>query len=135
MDVAAILDPSLNSILENSNWDNISEDIIKKIHIWNRVRLSLRGKKIIVNQILLSKLRYIGQMYTILINKEIERIYNFLWNGKNTTSQTPSSTLHLEGWTRYFRHRHSIKLSKFHKCSLERSHAVSVKLNWTTFHH
>ena len=37
----------------------------KKIHIWNRVRLSLRGKKIIVNQTLLSKLWYIGQICTI----------------------------------------------------------------------
>ena len=45
-----------NSILDNSNWDKISEGIIKKIQIWNRVRLSLRGTKIIVNQILFSKL-------------------------------------------------------------------------------
>ena len=28
---------------------------------------------------------------------------------KNTTFQASSSTPHLEGWTRYFRHRHSIK--------------------------
>ena len=63
----------------------------KKLHIWNWVRLSLRGKKIIVNQ-LLSKLWYIAQIYTIpkYIKKEIEkRIYNFLWNDKeNQTSQT-----------------------------------------------
>ena len=52
-----------------------SENIAKKIHMWNRVRLSLRGKKIIINQILLSKLCYIGQIYTIpkYIKKEIEK--------------------------------------------------------------
>ena len=52
---------------------------------------SLRGKKIIINQ-LLSKLWYIVQMYTIprYIKKEIEkRIYNFLRNNKkNQISQT-----------------------------------------------
>ena len=32
--------------------------------------------------------------------------------GKKTASRAPSSTLHFEGWTRYFRHRYSIKLSK-----------------------
>ena len=100
--------------LNNSNWNKISEGIIKTIHIWYRVKLYLRGKKIIVNQILLFKLWYIGQLYPIpkYIKYEIERIYNFLLNGKNTTSQAPNSTIYLEGWTRYFRHRHSIKLSK-----------------------
>ena len=57
----------------------------KKIHIWKRVKLSLRGKKIIVNQILFSKLWYIGQLYTIpkYIKMGIEnRTYNFPWNRK-----------------------------------------------------
>ena len=50
-----------------------------------RMRLSLRVKKIIVNQILLFKLWYIGQIYTIpkYIKNEMEkRIYDFLRNGK-----------------------------------------------------
>ena len=47
------------------------------------------------------------------------------------------STLHLEVWTRYFRHRYSIKLSRTsmnlkiirpHQSSLERSHAVLIEL-------
>ena len=76
----------------------------KIIHIWNRVRLSLRGKKIIVNQILFSKIYQNGNRkkeYTI-----------FSGTGKNTTSQTPRSTPHLDERTRYFRHRHTIKLYK-----------------------
>ena len=54
-----------NAVPDNSNWDKISANIAKRIHIWNRVRLSLRGREIIINQILLSKLWYIGQIYTI----------------------------------------------------------------------
>ena len=37
----------------------------QKIYIWSRVRLLLRDKKIILNQTLLSKLWYIGQICTI----------------------------------------------------------------------
>ena len=57
---------------------------------------------------------------------------------KNATSQTPSSTLHMDEWTRYFRHKDTIKLSKnkmdskvikSHQCSLEKSHDVSIELN------
>ena len=76
----------VNSSLDNSNWDKISESLTKKLHIWNRVRRSLRGKKIIINQ-LLSKLWYIVQIYTIpkYIKKEIEkRIYNLLRNKKKS---------------------------------------------------
>ena len=60
------------------------------------MRRSLRGKKIIINQ-LLSKHWYIVQIYTIpkYIRKEIEkRIYNFLRNNKkNQTSQTRRRSL------------------------------------------
>ena len=57
---------------------------------------------------------------------------------KYTTSQIPSSNLHFDDWTRYFRHRDIIKLSKnkmdskvikSHQCSLEKSHAISNELN------
>ena len=56
----------------------------KEFHTSRRVRLSLRGKKIIISQVFLPKLWYIGQTYTIpkYIKREIERIYVFLWNAK-----------------------------------------------------
>ena len=57
------------------------------------MRHFLRDKKIIENQILLTKLWYIGQIYTIqeYIKKEIERIHDFLRKEKRTpTSQTSS---------------------------------------------
>ena len=56
---------------------------------------------------------------------------------QNTTYQAPSLSFHLKGLIRYFRHRHSNKLSKYkiyskviksHKRSQERSHAVSIEL-------
>ena len=77
----------VNFSLDNSNWDKISESLTKKLHIWNRVRHSLRGKKIIINK-LVPKLWYIVQIYTIpkYITKEIEkRICNFLRNNKKTS--------------------------------------------------
>ena len=73
-----------NFISNNSNWDKISVNISKKIHIWSRMRLSLRGKKLIINQMLHW---YIGQIRTIqnYIKKEIEKIiYDFLWEGKKS---------------------------------------------------
>ena len=74
-----------NFVQDNSNWDKIRDNIAKKIHMWNRVRLSLRGKKLVINQILLSKLWYIGQIYAIpkYTKKQIEKmIHDFLWEGR-----------------------------------------------------
>ena len=77
-------------------------------------------KKGIVSQILLSKLLYIGQIYSIpkLIKEEIVK----------TKAQ-------LSIWTSYF--RHSTKLSRTsmdlkiirpHQCFLEKSHALLIEL-------
>ena len=82
---------------------------------------------------------YIDQIYTIpkYIKKQIEKINDFLWSRKNTTSKATSSTLNLEGWAKCFRHKHSIDLSKsrtkpnvikFQQYSLERSQTVWIQL-------
>ena len=34
-----------NSARDNRNWDKIYDNLTKKIHIWNRIQLFLRGKK------------------------------------------------------------------------------------------
>ena len=55
-----------------------------------------------------------GQIYTIpkFMKKEIEKtITKFPLEQKNITSQAANSTLYLEVWARYYRHRYSIKLS------------------------
>ena len=74
-----------NFIPDNSIWDKISVNITKRIHIWTRLRLSLRGRRLIINQILLSKLSSIAQIYTIpkYIKKESEkRLYDILREAK-----------------------------------------------------
>ena len=67
----------------------------KKIHVWNRMRLSLRGKKIIINQTLLSKICYIGQICTIpnILKKNIRFP---LEQGK---VQPPRHLFQLSTWT------------------------------------
>ena len=98
----------------------------------------MRGKKIIVNQTLLSKLWYIGQICSIPKYTKKEYMILSETEKKKTITQTPSSTIHLDEWSRYFRHRDTIKLSKneknskitkSHECSLEKSHAVSIELS------
>ena len=55
-----------NSVPDNSNWDKISHILTKKNQFLEQsATLFGMKKKRIVNQILLSKLWYIGQMYTI----------------------------------------------------------------------
>ena len=122
-------------IFDNSKWGKISDGIAKRIHIWNSVRLSLKG--VIVNKTLLFKLRYKYQICAT--PKYTKREYKiFSWTEKNTTYQTPSSNLHFDEWTRYFRNTGTIKLSKnkmdskvieSQECSLEKFHAVSIGLN------
>ena len=97
----------------------------KKINILNRVKFSFtekKKKKGIVSQVLLSKLLYIGQIYTIskFIKEKIEK----------TIRQ-------LSIWTSYFTHRYSTKFSRIpidlkiikpQQCFRQRSHAVMIEL-------
>ena len=84
---------------DNSIWEKITKNITKRILIWNRVRLSLKDRRIIINQVLLSKLWYIGQIYTIPKNvkKQIEkRIYDFLREEKKI--RPPRHLIQLPIW-------------------------------------
>ena len=86
--------------------------------------LFLRSKKIFQNQILLSKLSYIDQIYTIpkYFKKEIERIYDFLWSGKKIP---PKHLAQLSIWIGGL----DSKFIKSPQCSLQRSYAVSIEHN------
>ena len=125
-----------DSILDNSRWDKISEDIAKIIHSWNRVRLCLRVKNKIVNQTLLYKLWLIGQICSIPEYTKKEYMISFE-TGKKRVLPDIQLNSPLDEWTRYFIHREQIKLSKnkmdskafkSHQCSLEKSHVVSTLL-------
>ena len=87
-----------------------------KIHICYRVGLSLRGKKLIVNQILFFKLWYKTYVPKYIKKGTEKKKQHTICpaTGKNTTSHTPCSTLYLERRTRYFRHKHIYLLEVNH---------------------
>ena len=125
-----------DSILDNSKWGKISEDIAKIIHSWNRVRLCLRGKKKVVNQTLSYKLWLIGQICSIPKYTKKEYMISFE-TGKKRVLPDIQLNSPLDEWTRYFIHREQIKLSKnkmdsraikSHQFSLEKPHVVSTLL-------
>ena len=63
------------------NWDKVKKKIQKDIANWNNLRLSLIGRKLVINQIMLSKMWYLAYVETPpkFILQEIKReIYNFL---------------------------------------------------------
>ena len=70
------------------HWDKVKKKIQKDIANWNNLRLSLIGKKLVINQIMLSKIWYMAYVETPpkMIIQEIKReIYNFLWNFKKVS--------------------------------------------------
>ena len=109
-------------------------------YICNRVRLSLRGREDSrkPNPLIQTVEHRLNIYYTKIYQKKQLIEYSIYSKAEqNTTSQAPSLSFHLKGLIRYFRHRHSNKLSKYkmyskviksHKRSQERSHAVSIEL-------
>ena len=70
--------PFGDSVLDNSNWDKISHSLTKQSTFgreWDSLWDDKGKKKGIVNEIVLFKLWYKGQIYTIpkFIKKEIEK--------------------------------------------------------------
>ena len=75
-------DQKKNRIL---NWENALEKMEKRTQIMKTRNLSLRGKVIIVNTLILSKAWHVGRVYlpTSGITKKINKIiFNYIW-GKN----------------------------------------------------
>ena len=61
----------------------------------------------------------LGTIWVLLLEQESYFFIFFIYEKDDKKdianyrdTQTPSPTLHLERWTRYFRHRHTIELSK-----------------------
>ena len=88
-DFVKILGIHFNSDIEMTNRYNITKCIQKmenNIKIQNQRHLSLKGKTIIINAILLSKLWYVCSVFPLpknLIPKINKIIFKFLWNNKN----------------------------------------------------
>ena len=67
------------------NWDEKIVKLEKKISLWKNIRMSLIGKRIVINQCLLSKFCYLAQVIPhnkIALQKIDEKITNFLWSDK-----------------------------------------------------
>ena len=88
-DYVKILGIHFNNNIEETNRYNIKKCIQKMENhakIQNQRHLSLKGKTIIINTILLSKLWYVGNVSPIpkdLLPEINKIIFQFLWNNKN----------------------------------------------------
>ena len=79
------------------NWLKTKTKIQQSIKKWNNLKLSLIGRKTIINQVLLSKIWYLAYVETppkAIIQEIGKDIYNFLWNYKKVrinriTTQMP----------------------------------------------
>ena len=74
-------------ILKRCNINKCIQNMENNVKIQNQRSLSLKGKTIIINTILLSKLWYIGNVFPIpknLLTKINKIIFKFLWNNKNS---------------------------------------------------
>ena len=72
-------------VLEFDIWNTVYQKIVKTLNLYKHRSLSLYGKSIIVNVMVLSKLWYlcsvlcIPERYIVLIEKEV---FSFIWNSK-----------------------------------------------------
>ena len=97
----------------------------------------MRGKKIIVNQTLLSKLWYIAKF--VLFQNIAKKNIRFLLDQEKIRPPRNLAQFSIWIWARYFGHRDTIKLSKnkmdskvikSYQCSMEKCHGVSsIELN------
>ena len=67
-----------NSVVVNNNWDKVNDKLTNKVHPWNKVMLSLRGK----NNCQSNPFQNFGNRSNIYNYKVEKRVYNFLWNNK-----------------------------------------------------
>ena len=80
----------------DKNWSKIKTKIRKSINKWNNLKLSLIGKKTVINQVLLSKIWYFAYVDTPPKNfiQDIKKdIYNFLWGYKKIRINRVTTTM------------------------------------------
>ena len=81
---------------QEQNWHKIKSKILKDINKWNNLKLSLIGRKLIINQVMLSKIWYFAYVETPPkhIMLDIKRaIYNFLWNFRKVRVNMVTTTM------------------------------------------
>ena len=86
--------PGISTDLDN--WENKIQKILKSIHLWSNLKLSYKGKRLVINQLFLSKLWYVAHILPIpknIINQLEYEITKFLWSNKKI--HTNKRTIHL----------------------------------------
>ena len=74
-------------ITENENWNKYLKNINDIINIWKQPKLSLKGKRIIINQLILSKIWFLAQVIPVpqkVITDLEGLVLDFLWGGRQT---------------------------------------------------
>ena len=82
----------------HANWDNVIEKMEKHINILSPRTLSLYGKTIIINTLILSKTSHLSNVFPInsdKTNKINKKIFNYLWSNK-TAEPIARKTTHLK---------------------------------------
>ena len=80
------------------NWDNVIEKMEKHINILSPRTLSLYGKTIIINTLILSKASHLSNVFPInsdKTNKIDNKIFKYLWSNK-TAEPIARKTIHLK---------------------------------------
>ena len=75
--------PGVN--VHEDNWTKCTANMMCVLRNWSGRALSLKGKRMIINQLLLSRLWYTAQFATLpdrILQETNVAIYNFLWNDK-----------------------------------------------------
>ena len=86
--------PGVNT--DKENWYDKLSKILQTIQLWTNLHLSYKGKKIIINQLFLSKLWYAAQITPVpkgFTKKLDDYIYQFLWDNKKTTTKKVTTQL------------------------------------------
>ena len=74
-------------ITESQNWNKYLKNIKDIINIWKQPKLSLKGKRIIINQLILSKIWFLAQVIPVpqKVIIDLERlVLDFLWGARHT---------------------------------------------------
>lgn len=78
------------------NWQKVKSKIQEDTSKWNNLKLSLIGRKLIINQVMLSKIWYLAYVETppkhIIQDIKIT-VYNFLWNFRKIRINMVTTTM------------------------------------------
>lgn len=81
------------------NWQNCLQKIIETIQLWQNLNLSFKGKRIVINQLLYSRLWYVAQVCCVppgFLHEITQLMYRFLWGGKKSMIRRSTTQLPID---------------------------------------